>query len=173
MTVQTRMMKIFLARQNASHVPLATGLQLQVLPSIEYLPRCQKHQFAAFIQDRQILIVWDDEPNSLLDRAARIEESLMKMIWGEGEQLYEKPEEKKSANVSMTELPDGTVTPSELEEALIKENRPTKLLNSVFVGLTLTLLVAALGSGWRNLAIEVSADRSYTRLALLAVTPCQ
>lgn len=173
MTVQTRVMKIFLARQNAIHMPLANGLQLQVLPSIEYLPRCQKHQFAAFIQDRQMLIVWDDEPKSLLDRAARIEESLMRMIWGDGEQLYEKQEEKKNINASTVELPDGIVTPSELEEALIVENRPTKLLNSVFVGLTLTLLVAALGSGWRNLAIEVSADGSYTRLALLAATPCQ
>jgi hypothetical protein len=173
MTVQTRMMKIFLARQNASYVPLANGLQLQVLPSVEYLPRCQKHHFGAFIQDRQMLIVWDDHPKDLLERAARIEESLMKMIWGEGVQLYEKPEEKKSVNVSMVELPDGTVTPSALEEVLIAEQRPTKLLNSVFVGLTLTLLIAALGSGWRNLAIEVSADGDYTRLALLAVTPCQ
>jgi Glycosyl transferase family group 2 len=120
-----------------------------------------------------MLIVWDDHPKNLLGRAASIEEQLMRMIWGDGEQLYEKPEEKKSANVSIVDLPDGTVTPSELEDALIRENRPTKLLNSVFVGLTLTLLVAALGSGWRNLAIEVSADGSYTRLALLVVTPCQ
>ncbi|KAE9378208.1 hypothetical protein N431DRAFT_329529 [Stipitochalara longipes BDJ] len=173
MTVQTRMMRIFLARQNASHVPLENGLQLQVLPSVEYFPRCQKHQFAVVIQDRELLVVWDDKPKSLLNRAARIEESLMRIIWGNGEQLYEKPEDKKSSEVSMVELPDGTVTPSELEEALLVESRPTKLLNAVFVGLTLTLLVAALGSGWRNLAIEVSADGSYIRLALLAVTPCQ
>lgn len=173
MTVQTRMMKIFLAGQNASHVPLSNGLQLQVLPSVQHLPRCQKHHFGAFIQDQQMLIVWDDHPKNLLARAARIEESLMKMIWGDGEQLYEKTEEKESANTSTIDLSDGAITPSELEEALIKEDRPTKLLNSVFVGLTLTLLVAALGSGWRNLAIEVSADGDYTRLALLAVTPCQ
>jgi hypothetical protein len=173
MTVQTRMMKFFLSKQNASHVPLENGLQLQVLPSVEHLPRCQKHQFAALIQDRQMLVVWDDEPRSLLDRAASIQESLMRMIWGDGEKLYEKSEGKKGPDVSMTELPDVTATPSELEEALIVEDRPTKLLNSVFVGLTLTLLVAALGLGWRNLAIEVSADGSYTRLALLAVTPCQ
>jgi hypothetical protein len=173
MTVQTRVMKIFLSRQNASHVPLSNGLQLQVLPSVEYLPRCQKHHFGAFIQDRQILIVWDDHPKDLLDRAARIEESLMKMIWADTDQLYEKLEEGKSSSVSMTALSDGAVTPNALEEALIIENRPTKLLNSVFTGLTLTLLVSALGVGWRYLAIEVSADGNYTRLALLVVTPCQ
>lgn len=98
----------------------------------------------------------------------------MKMIWADADQLYEKLEEGKSSSVSMTELPDGAVTPNALEEALIIiENRPTKLLNAVFVGLTLTLLVSALGVGWRYLAIEVSADGNYTRLALLVVTPCQ
>jgi hypothetical protein len=173
MTVQTRVMKIFLAKQDATYVPLADGLQLQVLPSVDYLPRCQKHHFGAFIQDQKMLIVWDDQPKSLLLRASRIQESLMKMIWRDGEKLYEKVEEKKSANVSTVELAEGAVTPSELEESLIVENRPTLLLNPIMVGLTLTLLVAALGSGWRNLAQEVSADGNYTRLALLVVTPCQ
>jgi hypothetical protein len=120
-----------------------------------------------------MLVVWDDEPKSLLLRAAQIEASLMKMIWGDGETLYEKEEDKKSANVSTVELAEGAVTPSDLEEALVRENRPTLLLNPIMVGLTLTLLVAALGSGWRNLAQEVSADGNYIRLALLVVTPCQ
>jgi hypothetical protein len=40
------------------------------------------------------------------------------------------------------------------------------------VGLTLTLLVAALGFGWRSCSTSL-IDGKYTRLALLAVTPCQ
>ena len=70
-------------------------------PSFEYLPRCQKHHFGAYIQDRQMLIVWNDYPKNLLGRAARVEESLMKIIWRDREQLYEKPEEKEIASVLM------------------------------------------------------------------------
>lgn len=172
MTVNTRVIKLFLTRHTADYVPLSDGLRLQVLPSPEYLPRCQKHHFGAFIRNQQNLIVWDDDTKNLLQRAATIENSLMNLIWRSD---FETTDEKKSANVSTTtvDLGDGTMTPSDLEEALATEQRPTLLINSIIVGLTLTLLVAALGSGLRNLAQEVAIDGKYTRLALLAVTPCQ
>jgi hypothetical protein len=48
-----------------------------------------------------MLIVWNDYPKNLLGRAARVEESLMKIIWRDREQLYEKPEEKEIASVLM------------------------------------------------------------------------
>ncbi|KAE8454018.1 hypothetical protein EG329_007794 [Mollisiaceae sp. DMI_Dod_QoI] len=172
MTVSTHFIRIFLKRNMADHVPLADGLQLQVLPSIEHLHNCQKHHFAAFIKDQQFLVVWDDEPKNMLNRAAHIEDSLMRMIWGNADAL-EQVDEKKSANVSMVELTDGTVNPGELEDPLYTEKRPTVLLNPIMVGLTLTLLISALGLGWRSLAQEVAIDGKFIRLALLAVTPCQ
>lgn len=51
MTINTRVIRLFLERHRASYVPLGDGLRLQVLPSIEHLPRCQKHHFGAFIKD--------------------------------------------------------------------------------------------------------------------------
>jgi len=169
MTVNTRVIKLFLSRHSADYVPLGNGLRLQVLPNVEYLPRCQKHHFGAFIQDQQLLVVWDDQPKNLLQRASPIEASLMEVIFDEED--YEMMDEKKSANVSAVDL--GDRSSGDLEEAIITQNRPTLLLNPIMVGLTLTLLVAALGLGWRNLAQEVSVDGDYTRLALLVVTPCQ
>jgi hypothetical protein len=118
-----------------------------------------------------MLVVWDDEPKSVLDRATQIEYSLMRMIWGNGESA--EYDEKKNADASTIDLRDGTMTPREMEDALTTEKRPTLLLNPIMVGGTLTLLTAALGLGWRNLAQEVAIDGSYTRLALLIVTPCQ
>ncbi|CAL3967834.1 unnamed protein product, partial [Diplocarpon coronariae] len=58
-------------------------------------------------------------------------------------------------------------------DALRTVKRPNMLINPVIVGLTLTLLVSVLGMGFRALAQEVQIDGDYTRLALLAVTPCQ
>jgi hypothetical protein len=170
MTVNTRVIKLFLTRHEADYVPLSGGLRLQVIPSVEYLPRCQKHHFGAFIRDQQNLIVWDDETKHLLERVSRIESSLMNWIWSND---FDAMDEKKTTNVSNVDLGDGSISPSDLEEALTNEIRPTLLLNPIIVGLTLTLLIAALGLGWRNLAQEVSVDGKYLRLALLAVMPCQ
>jgi hypothetical protein len=80
---------------------------------------------------------------------------------------------KASVNVSTVDLGEDGMPPGDLEEALVPQNRPTNLLNPILVGLTLTLLIAALGMGWRALAQEVAIDGSYTRLALIVVTPCQ
>jgi hypothetical protein len=152
------------------YVPLPDGLRLQVLPSIDHLPKCQKHHFGAFIRDSQMLVVWDDQPKNLINQATHIEESLMRMIWGNGE--AGEYDEKKSANVSTVDL-GNDVTPGDLESAVLGSKRPTLLLNPIMVGGTLILLIAALGLGWRNLAQEVAVDGHYLRLALLAVTPCQ
>ncbi len=171
MTVDTRVMKVFLKQNTTDYVPLGDGLHIQVLPSVEYLPRCQKHHFGAFIKDQQILIVWDDQPRNLLKRAAQIESSLMKLIWMSDEPFDEKT--KHSANHSTVEFRDDTMDLGNLEHASTTEQRPTILINPIMVGLTLTLLIAALGLGWRSLAQEVSIDGNYTRLALLVVTPCQ
>lgn len=119
-----------------------------------------------------MLVVWDDEPKNVLNRAEHIEYSLMRMIWGDGEDA-EYDEKKESANVSAIDLGEGAVTPGELEDGQVNQSRPTLLLNPIFVGLTLTLLTAALGSGWRLIAQECAVDGKYTRLALLVVTPCQ
>ena len=170
MTVNTGVIRIFMTRYTADYVPLSNGLRLQVLPSAEHLPRCQKHQFGAFIRDRQNLVVWDDETKNLLQRASSIESSLMNWIWSND---FAAMDEKKSASAWTIDLDDGAVTPSDLEEALTTKQRPTLLINPIIVGLTLALLVAALGLGWRNLAQEVSIDGKYTRLAVLTVTPCQ
>lgn len=116
-----------------------------------------------------MLVVWDDQPKAVLDRGQYIEESLMKMIWGTGE--LDENDEKKGANVSAIELGEGT--PSEMEEGQIGSKRPLMLIHAVMVGLTMTLLVAALGAGWRKLALEVAVDGNYLRLALLAITPLQ
>lgn len=141
-----------------------------------YLPRCQKHHFGAFICDEQLLVVWDDEPNNLIHRAEKFEESLLRMIWDDGGNDDEPTDEKKeTANVSVSNVDDrdGGIAADELEEALVIERRPTLLLNPVMVGLTITLLVAALGLGWRSLAQEFAIDGNFIRLALLAVTPMQ
>lgn len=61
MTINSRIIKTFLAwSPNAVDVPLKNGLRVQIIPTIEDLPRARKMQFAAFVADNGLLVVWDD-----------------------------------------------------------------------------------------------------------------
>lgn len=168
MTVNTRVIKLFLETNTRPYVPLTNGLRLQVLPDISYLPRCQKHQFAAFIADRGILVVWDDEPKHLISRAADIEGTLMKMIWNKKEE--EQEDEKKEGGVAVTEV---SVDGSDAERGTPAKPRKIVLWNPILSGCTLCLTVLAIGLGWRQIAIEMGYDNDWTRLAFIAVIPAQ
>ncbi|KAI9890680.1 MAG: hypothetical protein M1814_003749 [Vezdaea aestivalis] len=164
MTVNSRVIKTFLAwSPDAIDVPLPNGLRIQILPSIADLPRARKHQYAAFVASEAILIVWDDEPLNLVTRAKHIEDQLMKLVWA-GNQSDDP--EKKEPQVSSTEI-------DEESGELKAQHRPTNLENTVLVSLTLILVIAALGAGFRQVAVEVIVDHGYLRCAFLLLTPVQ
>ncbi|KAI1462789.1 glycosyl transferase family group 2-domain-containing protein [Annulohypoxylon moriforme] len=175
MTINTRVINVILAsrRRTYDYIPLSDGLRLQVLPSMRELPGCQKHHFAAFIQDLQILVVWDDEPKKVLARADALEAQLMKMIWGHGGE-QEEQEEEKDERADKNQGVDVDVTGMDLEAAAPEpEQRRTKLSSPCIVGATLALCICCMGLGLRSLAYEVETDGSYVRLALIAVIPVE
>jgi len=164
MTVNSRVIKTFLQwSPDAVDVPLLNGLRIQILPTIEDLPRARKHQFAAFVASEALLIVWDDEALHLVQRAKAIESELMELVWKTGES---EDEEKKDQNVGVYEI-------DEESGEIIPEKRGLHLQNTVLVALTLTLIMTTLGAAWRELAIETDSDGTYLRLSLVALTPVQ
>jgi hypothetical protein len=165
MTVNSRVIKTFLQwSPDAVDVPLLNGLRIQILPTIDDLPRARKHQFAAFVASEALLVVWDDEALHLVQRAKAIESELMELVWKTGD--GEDEEKKDGQNVGVYEVDEET-------GEYIPEKRALHLQNTVLVALTLILIMVSLGAGARQLAIEVSVDGSYTRLALLILTPVQ
>jgi hypothetical protein len=171
MTVNTRIIKLFLKNNNLSYVPLKSGLRLQVLPDISHLPHCQKHHFAAFIQDSATLIVWDDDPNHILQRVQNIEDQLIQMIWKEDPDGDESSIPASAIpSQSNVNLSDGVHVENE------NAGRPPRrvvLIQPILAAITLILLMSAIGSGWREIAVEIKVDKSWLRLAFLAVVPLQ
>jgi len=164
MTVNSRVIKTFLQwSPDAVDVPLLNGLRIQILPTIEDLPRARKHQFAAFVASEALLVVWDDEALHLVQRAKAIESELMELVWKTGET---EEEDKKESNVGVYEI-------DEESGEIIPEKRGLHLQNTVLVALTLMLIMTTLGAGARQLAIETNSDGTFLRLALLALTPVQ
>lgn len=167
MTVNSRVVKAFLDMSpDAVDVPLMNGLRIQILPSIEYLPRARKHQFAAFIAADGLLVVWDDDPMHLMDRAKGIQHELMELVWKPNNEQGDEGEKNGGMGTGEVEI-------DEESGQIIPEKRPVHLQNTILVSLTLVLITVSLGSAWRELAIEVKVDGYYVRLALVALAPVQ
>jgi hypothetical protein len=172
MTVNTRVIKLFLRGQELSSIPLTDGLKLQIIPSISYLPQCQKHHFAAFIQDKAIVIVWDDDPRHILDRTRHLEQQLMAMIW-KGTSVFKEDEASNQGSYIQTSAvardEDGGIDADDF----IEKPRKTVMIQAWLSAVTLVLVTAAIGFGFRQIAIEVKIDRYWMRLAFVAVVPLQ
>lgn len=168
MTVNSRVIKSFLAwAPDSVDVPLMNGLRVQILPTVDDIPRARKHQFAAFIASDALLVVWDDDPNHLLERAKSIEAELMQLVWYTGETVEdEEMNEKKTPRVTEYEV-------DEESGEVIPEKRPTNLMNTILVAFTLVLVVVMLGAGFRAIAIETVVDKNYIRMAFVLLTPIQ
>jgi hypothetical protein len=167
MTVNSRVIKTFLMwSPDAVDVPLMNGLRVQILPTIDDLPRARKHQFAAFIASEGILVVWDDEALHLVQRAKSIESELMELVWKAAEADEEEDSIKKAPRGNTAEIDEET-------GKLGMENRATHLMNSVLVMFTLILILVSLGAGCREIVIEISVDHNIARLAFFALVPIQ
>lgn len=168
MTVNSRVIATFLGwSEGATDVPLNDGLRVQILPSMAALPRARKHQYAAFLNEEKILVVWDDDALHLVTRAKDIEGQMMDLVWATGEPVEtEEGGPKKGPNVTEVEV-------DEESGQIMPQHRATHLLNTILVAITLILIVTVLGAGFRELAIEIAIDHKMIRLAFLALTPVQ
>lgn len=168
MTVNSRVIKTFLAwSPDAIDVPLMNGLRVQILPTMEDIPRARKHQFAAFIASEALLVVWDDDPAHLVERAKTIEAELMQLVWQTGEGAEDDDSnEKRAARVTEFEV-------DEESGQIIPEKRSTNLMNTILVAFTLIIVILMLGAGYRALLIETMVDKNYIRLVFVLLTPVQ
>ena len=166
MTINTNVISIFVSSQPGDSASLQGGLSIQILPSISYLSGCLKHQYAAFIRDRGILVVWDDDPEKIIEHTTRLETMLMVTIWNEGANYAD--EEKELT----TERIDEITGLEKLEDGLgYQEDRPLMFISPLIVSGTVVLIFACLGLGWRKLALEIAVDGNYIRLGLVIVSP--
>lgn len=167
MTITSQVLGTYMmANKDAIEIPLSNGLRIQVLPTIEDLPRARKHQFAAFIAAEGLLVVWDDDPHHMLVRGKEIEKALMDLLWKDPSSKEDETEEKKP-------IPQVTEYEVDEEGEIITQRRPTNLQNSILVGCTIVLVSMMLGAGVRSVVSEFSVDKGFIRCAFLLLIPVQ
>lgn len=143
-------------------IPLQDGLQLQVLPRMADLPGCQKHHFAAFVVEPPVLVVWDDDPATIIKRVNQVQADIMGFIWKMGGEDEEEEDTKEMKEEK-----------EDLEEGGMSEKRKMRVERSAMIGLSLAIALTCLGLGWRWLALEVMTDGYYLRLLLVLASPLQ
>lgn len=149
----------------ADNVRLRHGLRIQILPTIHDLAGAKKHHFAAFIEEGSFLLVWDDDPSSIVDRASDIERQLVEISWRNATGEY-----------PVSDLRRPSMMPSaidQLETGLIHPIRPRIFISASMSMFTMILVFGVLGLGWKQLATEITVDRNFARLALIAISPIQ
>lgn len=96
----------------------------------------------------------------------------MARIWQDDTTLEEKSEKTSHVNTATASL-DETELDMSSEDLATEKPRKTVLIQAILTGITLLLIIAALGSGWRQIAIETFVDKSMMRLVFFAVVPLQ
>lgn len=169
MTVNSRVIRSFVEWiPDAVDVPLMNDIRVQILPTMTDIRRARKYQYAAFIADSRMLVVWDDDPLNVVTRAKQIEKEIMNLVWQPNQDDLEEVEAKMPAHTKVEEIVD-----LETGEVGYREQRPTMLMNTILVALTLVLIIIMLGAGYRQIAIETAVDGNYLRVAFVALTPVQ
>jgi hypothetical protein len=168
LTVNSRVIQTYVQfTPDAVSIPFGKGLNIQILPSIDDLPRARKNQGAAYLAAEQLLLVWDDDPNNIFARAIAIEDELMALVWSAGEEeVVEDSEKTKGPAVVELEIDEET---GEYKP----ENRPTNLINACLVSFTLVIIMIMLGAAFRVIALQIMIDHSWIRMCFLLMIPLQ
>lgn len=172
MTVSSRMLQTFIATNDLPYIPLDDGLRLQIIPDFSYLPTCQKHQCAAYIADRALLVVWDDSPRKLISRAYNIEASIMNLIWTD-ELIAEEPHDEKKGASSTVYSVETSEPDTDVEKVQTEPPRKVVLIQAYLTAFTIVLAMAAISAGWRLVGLEIAADNNFVRVAFAVVVPIQ
>jgi hypothetical protein len=147
MTIKTTVIKTIVGLTDLPYVQIQSGKRLQLIPDIASLPFCQRNQSAAFVASHQMLVVWDDSTGAIVRRAEEIQYSLMTMVCGDD---VSEDMEGKGQFVSGKEYDDYF----DLNGTGEDEERRPQLWQSIYTSMALLLMIAALGSGLRQIAIQ-------------------
>ncbi|KAL1610174.1 hypothetical protein SLS60_001839 [Paraconiothyrium brasiliense] len=164
MTIKNKVIDILLNDSEIPFVQINEGLRLQVIPDIEALPFCQKHQSAAFVLSEKMLVVWEDQPHMLIKRAIDIDEALFNIVC-RGLPLNDEldRDDPKDTSYHWQGVHD---------ESQEDERRSIVIWQPFFTACTLILAFGALGGGWRQISIQISIDGNYLRLLfILCIVP--
>jgi hypothetical protein len=157
MTVNTKIIHLILSRTDLPYVQIQAGKRLQIVQDFGALAYCQKNQSAAFVKSHQTLVVWEDDPEKLLDRAQGLQDTIIKMVWG-NEIIFaiEKGAAGSEYDSNIDSLEGGVEPP-----------RKTGVHQAIYTAAATLLLMVTMGAGWKQIGIQQVQDPNWLRLLFI------
>lgn len=154
---------------------------MKVYPTIASLIDVDRYMEAALVREQSMLIVWGDSAESCFARAQEVQDQMMQPFFDGMNAFLEEQASaptKKDFVVGVSEVSsksteDGIAGSEFNEESVSERPRRPVLIQSYLTAATLFLITAALGTGWKNIVVELMVDHSYIRLAFIFVVPLQ
>ncbi|KAK9356403.1 glycosyl transferase family group 2-domain-containing protein [Lipomyces doorenjongii] len=148
---------------DAHDIELSLNTRIQVLDTLDELPRARKYQYAAFIRSDQCLVIWAESIRDIVSFGAVIERKMVDTIWATDIS-------PKRGNRQFLHL--GSEADLESGEELLKQNRPLKVMQALSVAVAIVIMMTFYGVLFRTVAMEIKADGNYLRiLAILYLPP--
>jgi hypothetical protein len=168
MTVNNNIIHLIISGTELPYVQIQSGKRLQIVPDFGALAYCQKHQSAAFVRSHQTLVVWDDDPDNLLERAQGIQNAIIKMVWGTNIAFANEKTIAKSAGAEVPEFGSDTTD----MEGSVEPPRKMRMHQAIYTATATLLLTVTMGAGWRQIGIQqVQAPNWLRLLFILTLVP--
>ena len=119
-------------------------------------------------------MVWADSVESAEERAKVYLDQIIQVFSQGFSEIGDKSfkQEVIVEEVSI-ESEGGSMRSTDVEHSAQELSRRPVLIQAILTAATLALVIAAMGSGWRQLGIEIAIDKKFLRLAFLIAAPFQ
>lgn len=162
--------------------------RIQVLGAVEDLATARKNQYAAFIREERVLVVWADRVDSVVPAARALEEALIAFLWAKetaaSPSMVSLPTVSRGASSAdlvapssppLTNIAEKVETaPEDPEEAIAlahRRARPVALISAIVSGLAAASGLCLMGLGIRALVVQLFYDANYIHLVLVITLP--
>jgi hypothetical protein len=173
MTITSGPIKTIVSKTNVPYVQIGSGKRLQIISGFAALPYCQRNQSAAFIASHNLLLIWGDDRKGLIERADDIQLGIKHMFEEQsftytGDIIGPKGSSKGSVvTASAFEARYGSEATGE------EKPRRLQLFQCIYTAIAILLLIAAIGSGFRQIAVQQVQDPNWLRLIFIIALPAQ
>lgn len=139
-------------------IPLDPFTVVQVVDTFDDFMSIRRAQFAAYVREYKILLIWSDEVNTVLSFGRELEEKMVNLIWDEKCDL-----EQGFAS---------TIHAFDLEEVTLDESkRSVSFVTPAVVALASLATATFIGQDMHEVVLQIKADGNYQSILILLYFP--
>jgi hypothetical protein len=173
MTITSGPIRTIVSKTNVPYVQIGSGKRLQIISGFAALPYCQRNQSAAFVASHNLLLIWGDDRKGLIERADDIQLDIKHMFEEQSFTYTGDTFSPKGSSKGSVITTSASETRYDNDASDEEKPRRLQLFQCIYTAFAILLLTAAIGSGFRQIAVQQVQDPDWLRLIFLITLPAQ